>query len=85
VEPRDYLLAHDFIPADLEAAYRSVVDQALDGVRHCFDRAGAVQSLRLHGDCHAGTCCGRTMARTSSTSTTAAWVLQCRPVDAVVG
>jgi Ser/Thr protein kinase RdoA (MazF antagonist) len=53
-EPRDWLLAHDFIPADLDAAYRSVVDQALDGVRRCFDRAGSIASLRLHGDCHAG-------------------------------
>lgn len=53
-EPRDYLIAHDFIPADLSAAWRSVVAQALDGVRRCFDRAGAVRTLRLHGDCHAG-------------------------------
>ena len=53
-EPRDYLLAHDFIPADLSEAYRSVVAQALDGVRRCFDRAGKVPALRLHGDCHAG-------------------------------
>jgi Ser/Thr protein kinase RdoA (MazF antagonist) len=54
IEPRDFLLAHGFIPADIAAAYRSVVDQALDGVRHCFDRAGSVKQLRLHGDCHAG-------------------------------
>lgn len=53
-EPRDYLLSHGFIPADLDAAYRSVVDQALDGVRHCFDRAGNVNRIRLHGDCHPG-------------------------------
>jgi len=50
-EPRDYLLSHGFIPADLEAAYRSVADQALDGVRRCFDRAGDVSRIRLHGDC----------------------------------
>ncbi len=53
-EPRDYLLAHGFIPPDLDAAYRSVVNQALDGVRRCFDRAGDVPALRLHGDCHPG-------------------------------
>lgn len=52
--PRDYLLAHDFIPADLLAAYSSVAEQALDGVRHCYTRAGTVRALRLHGDCHAG-------------------------------
>ncbi|SFW34004.1 serine/threonine protein kinase [Nitrosovibrio sp. Nv17] len=53
-QPRDYLLAHGFIPADLDAAYRSVADQALDGVRRCFMRAGEVRPLRLHGDCHVG-------------------------------
>ena len=53
-EPRDWLLAHGFIPADLIDAYRSVVDLALTGVRHCFARAGDVRTLRLHGDCHAG-------------------------------
>ena len=53
-EPRDFLLDSGFIPADIDAAYRSVVQQALDGVRHSFDRAGEVKQLRLHGDCHAG-------------------------------
>ncbi|HEX7635930.1 MAG TPA: serine/threonine protein kinase, partial [Noviherbaspirillum sp.] len=52
-EPRDYLLANGFIPDDLLDAYRSVTAQALDGVRYCFDRAGDVLQLRLHGDCHA--------------------------------
>ena len=54
MEPRDYLLAHGFIPADLIAAWSSVVVQALEGVSRCYERAGAVKSLRLHGDCHAG-------------------------------
>ena len=53
IAPRDYLLEQDFIPADINAAYRSVVDQALEGAHHCFDRAGVVHALRLHGDCHA--------------------------------
>ncbi|MFM2396813.1 MAG: hypothetical protein RLZZ144_63 [Pseudomonadota bacterium] len=52
--PRDYLLANDFIPADLLPAYRSVIDQALNGVRACYARAGELKLLRLHGDCHAG-------------------------------
>jgi Ser/Thr protein kinase RdoA (MazF antagonist) len=53
-EPRDYLLAHGFIPPDLEPAYRSVVNQALEGVLRCFERAGDIAALRLHGDCHPG-------------------------------
>jgi Ser/Thr protein kinase RdoA (MazF antagonist) len=53
-EPRDWLLAHRFIPDDLLDAWKSVVDQAVQGIAHCYDRAGAVGALRLHGDCHAG-------------------------------
>ena len=53
-EPRGYLLAHGFIPADLVDAWSSVIAQALDGVRRGFDRAGDFRTLRLHGDCHAG-------------------------------
>jgi Ser/Thr protein kinase RdoA (MazF antagonist) len=52
-EPRAYLLANAFLPADLLEAYRTVSAMALDGVRHAFERAGAIRSLRLHGDCHA--------------------------------
>ena len=52
--PRDWLLAHDFIPADLRAAWLSVINQALDGVRRCFENAAPISSLRLHGDCHGG-------------------------------
>ncbi len=54
VEPSAYLLAHDFIPAELGEVYRGVVAQALDGVRRCYERAGPVKRLRLHGDCHVG-------------------------------
>ena len=54
VEPSTFLLSHDFIPPDLSEVYRGVVALALDGVRRCFDRAGAVNQLRLHGDCHIG-------------------------------
>jgi Ser/Thr protein kinase RdoA (MazF antagonist) len=53
-EPRAWLLANGFIPRELLAAYTSVLDQALDGVARCFERAGKVDPIRLHGDCHAG-------------------------------
>jgi Ser/Thr protein kinase RdoA (MazF antagonist) len=53
-EPRAYLLANGWLPADLEDAYRSVSEHALTTVRACFERAGAVRLLRLHGDCHLG-------------------------------
>lgn len=54
IEPQQYLLSHDFIPPDLLAAYRSVMAQALEGVQGCYERAGALHLLRLHGDCHVG-------------------------------
>ena len=54
VEPARYLQAHDFIPLELRDVYRGVIVHALEGVRRCFDRAGDVKSLRLHGDCHVG-------------------------------
>ncbi|MDD1627512.1 MAG: serine/threonine protein kinase, partial [Methylococcaceae bacterium] len=53
-EPSNYLLTHDFIPADLLTAYSSVSAYALDSVRRCFERAGKVETLRLHGDCYPG-------------------------------
>lgn len=53
-EPSEYLLGHDFIPAELVEVYRGVVARALEGVKRCFENAGTVRTLRLHGDCHVG-------------------------------
>lgn len=53
-EPREFLLAGHWLPDDLLPAWRSVMDQALQAVHACFARAGNVEHLRLHGDCHAG-------------------------------
>jgi Ser/Thr protein kinase RdoA (MazF antagonist) len=53
-EPSTYLLNEGMMPKELELVYRGVVAQALDGVRRCYDRAGDVAMLRLHGDCHMG-------------------------------
>ena len=53
-EPRDWLLSSGFVPADLLAAWKSATALALEGVARCYERAGAVRTLRLHGDCHAG-------------------------------
>jgi len=53
-EPSAFLLAADWVPPELEPAYRSVVEHALDEVDACFARAGAVAQIRLHGDCHRG-------------------------------
>jgi Ser/Thr protein kinase RdoA (MazF antagonist) len=53
-EPRDWLLESGFVPADLLEAWKSASRLALEGVARCYERAGGVRTLRLHGDCHAG-------------------------------
>lgn len=53
-EPRAFLLAEALIPANLREAYEVTSALALDKVRGCFERAGDVPILRLHGDCYGG-------------------------------
>jgi Ser/Thr protein kinase RdoA (MazF antagonist) len=50
---RDWLLAHDFIPADIREAWSGAASLAIEGARSAFERRAA-RSIRLHGDCHAG-------------------------------
>jgi Ser/Thr protein kinase RdoA (MazF antagonist) len=51
---RDYLLEQGFIPDSLVDVYTGVVADLLDGVYDCFERAGNVRTIRLHGDFHPG-------------------------------
>jgi Ser/Thr protein kinase RdoA (MazF antagonist) len=53
-EPREWLLANDFIPGDIRESWTAATEQALQGIASAFDRAGAIASIRLHGDCHGG-------------------------------
>ena len=52
-ESRDFLLSHDFLPAELRASYEAAAALALEGVERAFEAAGEIAFLRLHGDCHA--------------------------------
>ncbi|HEX5639461.1 MAG TPA: serine/threonine protein kinase [Burkholderiaceae bacterium] len=54
VEPRRFLLDNGWLPPELAAVYEGVSQQALDGVERCYERAGDIAHLRLHGDCHEG-------------------------------
>ncbi|HMS80140.1 MAG TPA: serine/threonine protein kinase, partial [Burkholderiaceae bacterium] len=47
-EPRDWLLAHDAVPAELLPAWRTSVDLCLDAVAAAFQRVGPTRALRLH-------------------------------------
>ncbi|MGX5173102.1 serine/threonine protein kinase [Aliikangiella sp. IMCC44653] len=48
----DFLLNNQFIPAHIEAAFKSVTQHILDHCQTQFDQFGAYNSIRLHGDCH---------------------------------
>lgn len=52
--PRAWLLEHDWLPHELRAVYAGVSAQALAGVLRCYERAGVVAAIRLHGDVHEG-------------------------------
>ncbi len=52
--PARFVVERDFVPGELKTAYQSVAGDALQRVKQCYQRAGAVRNIRLHGDCHAG-------------------------------
>ncbi len=49
-----YVLEQGFIPPELQLPYRSLAEDVLKQVRACYQRAGEVRHIRLHGDCHPG-------------------------------
>ncbi|MDW7711511.1 MAG: serine/threonine protein kinase [Deferrisomatales bacterium] len=53
-EPLRYLLGSRLLPGYLAESYRAVALAVMAGVRRCYERAGPVVVIRLHGDCHAG-------------------------------
>ena len=49
-----YLLEEGFLPVDLVGTYEGIVQHLFDNVAACFERAGTVRAIRLHGDFHPG-------------------------------
>ncbi|MCL4121545.1 UNVERIFIED_CONTAM: hypothetical protein GTU68_001352 [Idotea baltica] len=49
---RSFILEHNFIPRELVAAYESLTTQLLDEAAMCYERAGDINLIRCHGDCH---------------------------------
>ena len=49
-----YLLEGGFIPAHIELAYRTLAEDLLAEIAAAYRRAGSVEYIRLHGDCHPG-------------------------------
>jgi Ser/Thr protein kinase RdoA (MazF antagonist) len=50
--PSRYLLEQRVIPLELETSYRTLVADLLQQIRRCFEDAGDVAQIRIHGDCH---------------------------------
>lgn len=49
-----FVLEHDFIPQDLQLAYRTLAEDVLKQIKDAYRQAGDVSYIRLHGDCHPG-------------------------------
>ena len=56
-EPKDWLLAHDMVPLDVQGAWSRACDEAMALIaRHpaLTGDKSPIRLLRLHGDCHPG-------------------------------
>jgi Ser/Thr protein kinase RdoA (MazF antagonist) len=50
----EFLMETPFLRPEARSEYRQVAEDALAQVDACYERAGAVNNIRLHGDCHPG-------------------------------
>jgi Ser/Thr protein kinase RdoA (MazF antagonist) len=53
-EPREWLLAHQMIPLEVESAWARACQQAIELIATHSALTSACGALRLHGDCHPG-------------------------------
>lgn len=54
IKAKKYLIENQFIPAHIEEAYSSLAEDVIIRIQNCFERAGELDSLRLHCDFHPG-------------------------------
>jgi len=52
IDASEYLLTNKFIPPELEEAYQTLAEDLIQRINHCYERAGPISFIRLHGDCH---------------------------------
>jgi len=52
IDAYQYLLANKFIPIELENTYQSLSEDIILRINRCYERAGNISNIRLHGDCH---------------------------------
>ena len=51
IDAYQYLLANKFIPIELENTYQSLSEDIILRINRCYERAGNISNIRLHGDC----------------------------------
>ncbi len=51
--PYHFLIDHNFIPPELKQNFCNMADAVLQKMEECFQKAGTINYIRLHGDCHA--------------------------------
>lgn len=54
IQSREYLLQHDFLPADVRPAYESLSADLIAAMQQRLQDFGQMKQLRIHGDCHPG-------------------------------
>ena len=54
IDSRDWLLAQQIIPLDVQSAWEDMSKKALDVIAREFAPQHTFRSIRLHGDCHPG-------------------------------
>lgn len=52
--PHQFLIENNFIPAEIKQDFCETIEAAFHKIKQNFQLAGAVDYIRLHGDCHAG-------------------------------
>ncbi|MCC2667273.1 MAG: hypothetical protein K0S63_1189 [Gammaproteobacteria bacterium] len=50
----DFLIEHHFIPDTIKDEYCRIVKSLLKKIEECFQQAGSINTIRLHGDIHVG-------------------------------
>tara|TARA_B110000196_G_C21059390_1_gene621601 strand:- start:303 stop:1232 length:930 start_codon:yes stop_codon:yes gene_type:complete len=48
------LVSENFIPGELKVSYDSLIEDLMERVDEVINNAGAIEHIRVHGDCHAG-------------------------------
>ena len=53
-QPSEFLLDNGFLPAHLETAWSTLIEDLIAQIENCYLRAGKINTIRLHGDLHQG-------------------------------